>query len=401
MEVMKTSTFSQEAPRHGQFSSIFSQLLTIFSRADFERAVKKHKADRAAKGFDCWTQFVSMLFCQVGRAHSLREICGGLASVEGKLNHLGVGNAPARSTLSYANAHRPYALFEEVFGQLLERCRSLAAPKPFRFKNKLYSLDATVIDLCLSAFDWAKFRRTKGAIKLHLLLDHDGCLPCYGVITEGKTQEIRVARTLEWPPGSIVVMDRGYVDYGFLDSLEDRRVFFVTRLKENAAFSVEAEISASKGNIRADQMISLPGSGKNAKALRLFRRVVVWDEAGEREIVLLTNNLKLAASTIAAIYKARWQIELFFKSIKQNLKIKTFVGTSPNAVRIQIWTALMAILLLKYLQMRSRLVWSLSNLLALLRLNLFVHRDLWAWVDQPFAPPPQPPTAVQTTLTFG
>ncbi|MGB7839283.1 MAG: IS4 family transposase [Terrimicrobiaceae bacterium] len=398
---MKTSTFSQEAPRHGQFSSIFSQLLTIFSRADFERAVKKHKADRAAKGFDCWTQFVSMLFCQVGRAHSLREICGGLASVEGKLNHLGVGNAPARSTLSYANAHRPYALFEEVFGQLLERCRSLAAPKPFRFKNKLYSLDATVIDLCLSAFDWAKFRRTKGAIKLHLLLDHDGCLPCYGVITEGKTQEIRVARTLEWPPGSIVVMDRGYVDYGFLDSLEDRRVFFVTRLKENAAFSVEAEISASKGNIRADQMISLPGSGKNAKALRLFRRVVVWDEAREREIVLLTNNLKLAASTIAAIYKARWQIELFFKSIKQNLKIKTFVGTSPNAVRIQIWTALMAILLLKYLQMRSRLVWSLSNLLALLRLNLFVHRDLWAWVDQPFAPPPQPPTAVQTTLTFG
>ena len=394
---MKTSTFSQEAPRHGQFSSIFSQLLTIFSRADFERAVKKHKADRAAKGFDCWTQFVSMLFCQVGRAHSLREICGGLASVEGKLNHLGVGNAPARSTLSYANAHRPYALFEEVFGQLLERCRSLAAPKPFRFKNKLYSLDATVIDLCLSAFDWAKFRRTKGAIKLHLLLDHDGCLPCYGVITEGKTQEIRVARTLEWPPGSIVVMDRGYVDYGFLDSLEDRRVFFVTRLKENAAFRVEAEISASKGNIRADQMISLPGSGKNAKALRLFRRVVVWDEAGEREIVLLTNNLKLAASTIAAIYKARWQIELFFKSIKQNLKIKTFVGASPNAVRIQIWTALMAILLLKYLQMRSRLVWSLSNLLALLRLNLFVHRDLWAWVDQPslhhhnLPPPCKPP----------
>ena len=401
MEVMKNQNFSQEAPRPGQFSSIFSQLLKIFSRSDFERAVKKHKADRAAKGFDCWTQFVAMLFCQVGRAHSLREICGGLASVEGKLNHLGVGNAPARSTLSYANAHRPYALFEEVFGQLLERCRSLAAPKPFRFKNKLYSLDATVIDLCVSVFDWARFRRTKGAIKLHLLLDHDGCLPCYGVITDGKTHEIRVARTLEWPPGSIVVMDRGYVDYRFLDSLEDRGVFFVTRLKDNAAFSVEAEVSALKGNIRADQMISLPGSGKNAKALRLFRRVVVWDEAGQREIALLTNNLKLAASTIAAIYKSRWQIELFFKAIKQNLKIKTFVGTSPNAVRIQIWTALIAILLLKYLQMRSRLSWSLSNLLALLRLNLFVHRDLWAWVDEPFAPPPQPPAAVQTTLAFG
>jgi hypothetical protein len=401
MEVMKTSTFSQEAPRQGQFSSIFSQLLKIFSRSDFEAAVNKHKADRAAKGFACWTQFVSMLFCQVGRAHSLREICGGLASVEGKLNHLGVGNAPARSTLSYANAHRPWALFEEVFFQLLGRCKSLAAPKPFRFKNKLYSLDATVIDLCLSAFDWAKFRRTKGAIKLHLLLDHDGCLPCYGVLSDGKTHEIRVARTLEWPPGSILVMDRGYVDYRFLDSLEDRGVFFVTRLKDKAAFSVEAEVCAPKGNIRADQMISLPGSGRNAKALRLFRRVVVWDEAGEREIVLLTNNLKLAASTIAAIYKARWQIELFFKAIKQNLKIKTFVGTSPNAVRIQIWTALIAILLLKYLQMRSQLSWSLSNLIALLRLNLFVHRNLWAWLDEPFAPPPQPAAAVQTTLAFG
>jgi DDE family transposase/uncharacterized protein DUF4372 len=383
-----------------QFSSIFSQLLKVFSRSDFERAVKKQKADRAAKGFDCWTQFVAMVFCQVGRAHSLREICGGLASVEGKLNHLGVSNAPARSTLSYANAHRPCALFEEVFFQLLDRCKAIAAPKPFRFKNKLYSLDATVIDLCLSIFDWAKFRRSKGAIKLHLLLDHDGCLPYYAVLTEGKTQEIRVARTLEWPPGSIVVMDRGYLDYRFLDSLEDRGVFFVTRLKERAIFSVEAEFSAPKASILADQMISLPGSGKSAKALRLLRRVVVWDEAGEREIVLLTNNLKLAASTIAAIYKSRWQIELFFKALKQNLKIKTFVGTSPNAVRIQIWTALIAILVLKYLQMRSRLSWSLSNLLALLRLNLFVHRDLWAWVDEPFASPPQAADAVQTTMAF-
>ncbi|MGB7838277.1 MAG: IS4 family transposase [Terrimicrobiaceae bacterium] len=383
-----------------QFNSIFSQLLKIFSRSDFERAVKKHKADRAAKGFDCWTQFVAMLFCQVGRAHSLREICGGLASVEGKLNHLGVVNAPARSTLSYANAHRPWVLFEEVFFQLLGRCRSIAAPKPFRFKNKLYSLDATVIDLCLSIFDWAKFRRTKGAIKLHLLLDHDGCLPCYGVLTDGKTHEIRVARTLQWPPGSIVVMDRGYVDYRFLDSLEDHGVFFVTRLKEGAIFSVEAEFSAAKGTILADQMISLPGSGKSAKALRILRRVVVWDEAAEREIVLLTNNMKLAASTIAAIYKSRWQIELFFKALKQNLKIKTFVGTTPNAVRIQIWTALIAILVLKYLQMRSRLSWSLSNLLALLRLNLFVHRDLWAWVDEPFSPPPQPGFEMQTTMAF-
>lgn len=382
------------------FTSSFSQLLTVFSRADFERLVREHRAERGAKGFDCWTQFVAMLFCQLGRAHSLREICGGLASVEGKLNHLGVGEAPARSTLSYANAHRPWELFEAVFGQLLRRCQGAAGPRPFRFKNKLYSLDASVIDLCLAMYDWAKFRRTKGAVKLHLLLDHDGCLPCYAVITEGKTHEIRVARTLECPPGAIVAMDRGYVDYAFLDSLDERGVFFVTRLKDKAVFDVEVVLSEPKGDILADEMIRLPGSGKNHRELRLFRRVVVWDPVGKRQIVILTNNLKLAASTIAAIYKQRWQIELFFKALKQNFKIKTFVGTSANAVRIQIWTALIAILLLKYLQMRSRISWSLSNLIALLRLNLFVHRDLWAWIDDPFAPPPESSSSSQPTFSF-
>lgn len=376
-----------------KFNSMFSQLLSLFPRSEFEKAVRAHRADRAAKGFDCWTQFVAMLFCQLGRAHSLREICGGLASVEGKLNHLGVGDAPKRSTLSYANAHRPWQLFEEVFMQLLGRCQGIASPKPFRFKNKLYSLDATVIDLCLEIFDWAKFRRAKGAIKLHLLLDHDGCLPCFGVITEGKTHEIRVARTMDWPKGSIVAIDRGYMDYAFLDSLTERDIFFVTRLKGNAAPTTEAVLSAPKGNILSDEMINLPGSGANKREFRLLRRVVVWDPVGQREIVLLTNNMKLAASTIAAIYKQRWQIELFFKAIKQNLKIKTFVGTSANAVHIQIWTALIAILLLKYLQMRSRLGWSLSNLVALLRLNLFVHRDLWAWIHEPYAPPPDTPDA--------
>ena len=384
-----------------QFTSIFSQLLTLFSRAAFALAVRKHQAERAAKGFDSWTQFVAMLFCQLGRAHSLREICGGMASVEGKLHHLGVGAAPKRSTLSYANAHRPAALFKEVFFALLARCHGVAAPRKFRFKHKLYSLDASVIDLCVSMFDWAKFRRTKGAIKLHLLLDHDGHLPCFCVITEGKVHEIRVARGLELPSGAIVVVDRGYVDYIWLDSLDERGVFFVTRLKRGANFSVQAVLSAAKGNLLADELIHLPGSGKTSNPARVLRRVVVWDEVHQREIVFLTNNFKLAASTIAAIYKQRWQIEIFFKALKQNLKVKTFVGTSANAVHIQIWTALIAILLLKYLQMRSRLSWSLSNLVALLRLNLFVHRDLWAWIDQPYEPPPETVDAVQCSFAFG
>jgi hypothetical protein len=383
-----------------EFASIFSQLLAIFSRAQFETAVRRHEAERGAKGFDCWTQFVAMLFCQLGRAHSLREICGGLASVEGKLQHLGVGNAPARSTLSYANAHRPPGLFEDVFYSLLGRCQALVGPRKFRFKNKLYSLDATVIDLCLSVFDWAKFRRAKGAIKLHLLLDHDGYLPTFCLMTEGRVHEINVARTLELPSGAVVVMDRGYVDYLWLDALDAQGVFFVTRLKENALFSVEAQLSEPKGNILADDIIHLPGSGKSLNADRVLRRVVVWDEVNEREIVLLTNNFKLAASTIAALYKERWQIELFFKALKQNLKIKTFIGTSANAVRIQIWTALIAILLLKYLQLRSRLKWSLSNLVALLRLNLFVHRDLWKWVDEPFRPPRDQEVIIQPIFDF-
>jgi hypothetical protein len=383
-----------------EFASIFSQMLAIFSRSQFETSVRRRKAERGAKGFDCWTQFVSMLFCQLGRAHSLREICGGLASVEGKLRHLGVGTAPARSTLSYANAHRPAELFEDVFYDLLGRCQALAGPRKFRFKNKLYSLDATVIDLCLSVFDWAKFRRAKGAVKLHLLLDHDGYLPTFCLMTEGRVHEINVARTLALPAGAVVVMDRGYVDYLWLDSLDAQGVFFVTRLKDNALFSIAETLSAPKGRILADDIILLPGSGKSLNPDRVMRRVAVWDEVNGREIVLLTNNFKLAASTIAALYKERWQIELFFKALKQNLKIKTFVGTSANAVRIQIWTALIAILLLKYLQMRSRIAWSLSNLVALLRLNLFVHRDLWKWVDEPFQPPDTPNSAAQPTFDF-
>jgi hypothetical protein len=371
------------------FISMFSQLLQLFPRTEFASLVKKHKAERHARGFSCWTQFVAMLFCQLGRAHSLREICGGLASVEGKLQHLGVGAAPKRSTLSYANEHRPAALFEGVFHCLLQRCQALSPRRKFRFKNKLMSMDATVIDLCLKMFDWAKFRRTKGAVKLHLLLDHDGCLPCFGVITEGKVHEIRVARSLEFPRGTILAMDRGYVDYLWLDELDQQGVFFVTRLKDNAAFTVVEEFSGADGKIRSDCLIRLPGSGKSLNEARILRRVVVWDEVGQREIVLLTNNMKLSAQTIAAIYKERWQIELFFKALKQNLKIKTFVGTSRNALETQIWTALISMLVLKYLQLKSRITWSLSNLVAMLRFNLFVHRDLWKWLDDPFESSPQ------------
>jgi len=384
-----------------RFSSMFSQLLNLFPRTEFQALVNRTYAERHARGFTCWGQFVAMLFCQLGRAHSLREICGGLASCEGKLSHLGI-TAPARSTLAYANEHRPWQLYRAVFQELLARCQSLArGRRKFRFKNKLVSLDSTVIDLCATLFDWAKFRRTKGAVKLHLLLDHDGYLPSVVVITEGKRHDVRVARTLRFDPGTIVVMDRGYVDYAWFGQLTAQEVFFVTRLKDNAVYEIVARRPPPERSlVRRDEVIRLTGVDAATKCPHLLRRVEVYDPEKEVTLVFLTNHLTFGATTIATIYKDRWQIELFFKALKQNLKIKTFVGTSANALKVQVWTALIAMLLLRYLQLRSRFAWSLSNLLALLRMNLFTHRDLWAWLDQPYTAPPSIEAPQQEALAF-
>jgi hypothetical protein len=348
--------------------------------------VKETKSERHARGFSTWSQFVSMLFCQLGRAHSLREISGGLRSCEGKLKHLGI-NAPSHSTLAYANKHRPWVFYQLIFLELFERCRSTIAvgKRKFRFKNKLISLDSTTIDLCLSMFDWARFRRTKGAVKLHLLLDHDGYLPSFAVISEGKTADIRVAQQLHFDPNTIVVDDRGYVDYGLFNRWTAEHVYFVTRLKCNAMYTVVHQNPiAWRSNIIRDETIQLKGIKSPMKCCYYLRRIEHWEPETDEVLVFLTNHLKLAASTIAAIYKDRWQIETFFRELKQNMKIKTFVGTSANAVKIQIWTALIAMLILRFLQLRSKYKWSLSNLVALLRMNLFTHKDLWAWLDKPF-----------------
>lgn len=384
------------------FCSMFSQLLKLFPRTEFQALVKRTYAERHARGFTCWGQFVAMLFCQLGRAHSLREICGGLRSSEGKLTHLGI-TAPSRSTLAYANEHRPWQLYRAVFDGLLARCQPLAqGRRKFRFKNKLVSLDSTVIDLCATLFDWAKFRRTKGAVKLHCLLDHDGYLPSVVVITEGKRHDVRVARTLRFDAGTIVVMDRGYVDYAWFGQLTTQAVFFVTRLKDNALYQVvERRPPPERSHVRRDEVIRLTGVDAATKCPHLLRRVEVYDPATDTTLVFVTNHLIFGATTIAAIYKDRWQIELFFKALKQNLKIKTFVGTSANALKVQVWTALIAILLLKYLQLRSRFAWSLANLVALLRMNLFTHRDVWAWLDEPFQGPPTVLTASQEVLNLG
>ena len=383
--------------------SIFSQILNLICRSDFEILVKKRKAERHARGFTSWGQFVAMLFCQLGGAKSLREIIGGLAASEGKLRHLGLPQAPARSTLAYANEHRPWELYQDVFQQVLGKCQALAAvpgtgKQKFRFKHKLMSLDASVIDLCASAFDWALFRQTKGAVKLHLLLDHQGYLPCYAVITEGKQHEIRVARQMHLQPGTLLVMDRGYLDYDWFADLTAEGVFFVTRMKDNADYVVveEKPLPQRKG-LRRDQVICFAKDAA-AKLDRFYRRVEFYDEEQDRVLVFLTNHMKLAAATVAEVYKQRWQIELFFKALKQSLRIKTFVGTSANALKTQIWAALIAMLLIKYLQLKATFGWSLSNLVALLRQQLFVYRDLWLWMDHPFQAPELPPPVEQLAL---
>lgn len=382
---------------------MFSQILKLIPRLEFESLVKRTKAEYATKGFSSWSQLVSMMFCQLGRAHSLREIEGGLKSCEGKLAHLGI-EAPARSSLSYANAHRPWQLFEGVFHGLLEKVAATVGGRrrKFRFKNKLVSLDSTIIDLSLSMYDWARYRRTKGAVKLHLVLDHDGYLPCFGVVTEGKVHDVKVAQELQFAPGTIVVDDRGYNDYRLFSRWCDEGVFFVTRMKTDARYEVvQQRLFMPKGKVVNDQFVQLSGEDGRANCKHMLRRVeAVREDTGET-LVFVTNLLDLSPATIAAIYKERWHIELFFKALKQNLKIKTFVGTSANAVKTQIWTALICMLLLRYMQLRSRFGWSMSNLVALLRMNLFTHRDLSAWLDEPFAVPPDPQTSTQADLAFG
>jgi hypothetical protein len=369
-------------------SSIFSQILKFFPRTIFDSAVAHHQGEKHAKGMTCWSQFVALLFCHLGGARSLREIIGGLAASEGKLRHLGVDRAPTRSTLAYANQHRPWQIYQEVFQQLLTVCQSDAKSlkRRFRFRHPLLSLDSTLISVCVSMFDWASYVQTKGAVKLHLVLNHQGYLPQYAVISDGKTADVKVAQQMEFAPGTMLVMDRGYEDHSWWRTLTVGGVYFVTRLKDSTGYAILAEREVPAGTILRDEEIMLLSEKNHSDPMRL-RRIEVWVEEKQDTLVFVTNHPKLAASTIAAIYKDRWQIELFFKAIKQSLRIKTFIGTSENAVHIQIWTALIAVLLVRYLQLRSSWNWSLSNLFALLRQQLFVYRDLWIWMNKPFRPP--------------
>ena len=379
-------------------STVLAQLLDLVPRHEFESLAGRHHEGRKLRSMTRWNQFVAMAVGQLAGRCSLRDIVSNLSAQGRKLYHLGVG-AVARSSLARVNETQPHGLYEELFARLLARCRTAAPGHGFRFRNPLYSLDATTIDLCLSVFPWARFRRAKGAVKLHLGLDHAGLLPAFARVTDGKAGDVEAARALRLPKDSIVAADRAYLDFDWINSLISQGVFLVTRLKRRIRFRVLERRAANRAQgVTSDQTIEFTSARGRKRCPHRLRRIGYRDPETGRHYVFLTTNFSLSAKTVAEIYRSRWQVELFFKWIKQNLKIKSFVGTSRNAVMTQIWIALCVYLLLAYIKFANRLAWSMQEILRVLQMNLFDRRAILD-VLAPSSDPPDDPGQLQ--LAFG
>ncbi len=360
------------------YNTIFNQLQLFFSRHEFEKTVNIYNGDRYVKTFKCWHQFKTLLYSQATGKNSLRDIVTGLSVHYKKLYHLGLGRV-TRSNLSHANNKRSYKIYESTFYWLFEKCKSITPKHKFKFKNSLYSLDATTVDLCLSIFPWAKFRRAKGGIKIHSLLDHRGHIPSFIVITDAKQHEGKVAKSLELPlsSDSILVFDKAYIDFKWLKTLDNSKVFWVTRAKSNMKYEFIGQLKHNnKKGIISDKIIKLTGLKTAHKYPEKIRMVEYYDKETEKLYTFITNNFKLAAYTITQIYKERWQVELFFKWIKQNLKIKTFIGTSKNAVLSQIWIAMIYYLLLAYIKYQTKYKHSLLKLARIIKETIFERANL-------------------------
>ena len=345
------------------YNTILSQLQDFVPRHHFENLVKTYSNDYYVKSFTSWNQFTVLLYAQASGKDSLRDIQNSLLAQESKLYHLGIKSVH-RSTLADANQTRNYFTFEQLFYKILEQTKKFTPKHKFKFKNPLYVLDATVIDLCLSTFNWAKFRATKGAIKMHCQFDHSGHIPTFAVITDGKQHEITVAKSsFAILPDSIYCVDKAYIDFKWLYSIDKQRAFFVTRAKDNLNYTVVGQHTENnKKGIISDEIIALNGYYQQKDYPKKLRLIRYYDKETDKILTFLTNNFSLSAYTIASIYKARWQIEIFFKWIKQNLKIKTFFGTSKNAVLTQIWIAMCYYLLLTYIKYQTKYKYSLFYL---------------------------------------
>jgi hypothetical protein len=357
--------------------TIFAELLKLCPRYQFERSTERYNGDRYVKTFTTWQQYITILYSQITQKDSLRDIETGLVTQSSRWYHLGLSGIH-RSTLSDANTKRDYRIFEDMFHHLLTRCRDLTPKHKFRFKNPLYTIDATIIDLCLSVFPWAKFRKTKGAIKMHCLYDHSGALPSFLAVTDGKRHEVTAVKENPFPllPDSIVSIDKAYIDYAWLYSLNMKRIWFVTRAKSNIDYAVVGQHPVKAIGVISDERISLTGPLTTDKYPQDLRLIRYYDGERQKTLVFLTNNFRFAATTIAQIYKSRWQIELFFKWIKQNLKIKSFLGTSKNAVLTQIWIAMCYYLLLTYIKYQTKYGYSLLQLSRIIRETLFDRKSL-------------------------
>ncbi len=361
--------------------TLFAQIMQTLDRFSFKKLASRHQTDKHQKGINSWTHLVTMRFCQFSKLNSLRDVCNGLKSTSGNLSHLGIQRAPCKSSLSYQNKHRDWQLFQAYYFTMLAKLRGMARFRQtrFRIKSRILLLDSTTISLCLSLFDWARFRKRKGAIKLHTLLDYDGCLPVYLHMSDGKTHDVKAIKELSLPADAVVVADRAYVDFDTLWRWNQGGSWFVVRLKNSVKFHRGREKPLPEDrhqHVLVDEYIELSEDKTHRKYPNKLRRVVVYDAEQDRTIELITNQFIWTANTISELYKARWEIEIFFKDIKQLLKIKSFLGTTANAVLIQIWTALIAMLILKYLKACASYSWCLSNMVAFLRLNLFVKFEL-------------------------
>ena len=374
--------------------TLFAQAIGRLPKECIRKIIREEKTDKHSKGYDTWSQFISMMFCQFSGCDSVRDISNGLNSANGNLNHLGICRAPSKSTVAYQNAKRDSGVFRRIFYALLAHFgqQTIWQRTKFRFKMPIKLLDSSTITLTMSLYEWAHYTTKKGAVKMHTLLDYDSLLPEFVNITDGKCSDNRGALDIPVSPHSVVVADRGYCDFSLLDYWDSRNVFFVVRHRDNLLYSqIEERLlpETRAQNVLIDEIIELTGEQTKKKYTKPLRRIAIWNDEHGYVVQLLTNNFKLSASTIAQLYKARWMIEIFFRNIKQLLKIKSFIGTSRNAVETQIWTALSTMLLLCLLKHIAKYKWGLANLVVSLRLNTFTKIELKKWLNEPFTPPPE------------